>query len=85
MINRLAETARVDGDPAADRSGPAEVFSVLLRRPGGSGLPGVTVTVRITAALAALEGTAATPGEVDGLPITAAHVRELAARIASSA
>ncbi|MGY1660892.1 HNH endonuclease signature motif containing protein [Geodermatophilus sp. SYSU D00705] len=35
----------------------------------------------ITAALAALEGSTATPGAVDGLPITAGHVRELLARL----
>ncbi|RFU21973.1 HNH endonuclease signature motif containing protein [Geodermatophilus marinus] len=81
VINRLAEMAKADGDPRPIGQVRAEVFSVLLRRPGGSGLPGVTAAVTITAALTALEGTAATPGEVDGLPITAAHVRELAARI----
>jgi hypothetical protein len=81
LINRLAEMARADGDPRPIGQLRAEIFSLLLRRPADSGLPGVTATVTITAALAALAGTTATPGEVDGLPITAAHVRELLARI----
>jgi Domain of unknown function (DUF222) len=81
LINQLAQMAKADGDPRPIGQVRAGVFSLLLRRPADSGLPGVTATVTITAALAALEGTAATPGEVDGLPITAAHVRELLARI----
>jgi hypothetical protein len=81
LINQLAEMAKADGDPRPIGQIRAAVFSLLLRRPADSGRPGGTAAVTITAALAALEGTAATPGEVDGLPITAAHVRELLARI----
>ncbi|MGY1640517.1 hypothetical protein ACI782_05210 [Geodermatophilus sp. SYSU D00703] len=81
LIDQLAQMAEADGDARPIGQLRAGVFSLLLRRPAGSGLPGVTAAVTITAALAALEGTAATPGEVDGLPITAAHVRELLARI----
>jgi hypothetical protein len=55
----------------------AEACSLLLRRPADSGLPTGTANVTVTAALNALEGTATTPGAVDGQPITAAHLREL--------
>ncbi|MGY1706287.1 DUF222 domain-containing protein [Geodermatophilus sp. SYSU D00697] len=81
LINQLAEMAEADGDPRPIRQIRAEVFSLLLRRPADSGLPIVTASVTITAALAALEGTITTPGEVNGLPVTAAHVRALLARI----
>ncbi|HST96015.1 MAG TPA: hypothetical protein VLJ85_00100, partial [Geodermatophilus sp.] len=53
--------------------------------PADSGLPGITANVTVTAALDALEGTATTPGSVNGLPITAAHVRELLARLGALA
>jgi hypothetical protein len=53
---------------------------MLLRRPADNGLPPVVANLTVTAALAALEGDV-TPGEVNGLPITAAHLRDLLARV----
>jgi Domain of unknown function (DUF222) len=81
LIDQLARMAKADGDPRPIGQLRAEVFSLLLRRPADCGLPGVTATVTITAALSALAGTTATAGAVDGQPITAAHVRELLTRI----
>jgi hypothetical protein len=73
--------AKTDGDPRPIGQIRADIFSLLLRRPADPGLPQVTANITVTAALDALEGAAATPGSVDGLPITAAHVRELLQRL----
>jgi hypothetical protein len=54
---------------------------LLVRRPADHGLPGVSANLTVTADLAALISTSSTPGEVNGLPITSAHVRELLVRI----
>jgi hypothetical protein len=81
LIDQLARMAKADGDDRPIGQLRAEICSLLLRRPAGSGLPGVTAHLHITAALDALEGTSTTPGSVNGLPITAAHVRELLARL----
>ncbi len=81
LIDQLAKMAKADGDPRPIGQIRAEVFSLLIRRPAGHGLPAVTANVTVTAAVDALEGTADTPGSINGLPITAAHVRELLQRI----
>jgi hypothetical protein len=81
LIDQLAQMAKADGDPRPIGQIRAEIFSLLIRRPADSDLPGVTANLTITAALDALDGTTGTPGEVNGLPITAGHVRELLARI----
>ncbi len=81
LIDQLAQMAKADGDDRPVGQLRAEVCSLLLRRPAGHGLPDATANVTVTAALDALEGGAATPGSVSGLPITAAHVRELLQRI----
>ena len=81
LIDQLAQMAKADGDDRPIGQLRAEVCSLLLRRPADSGLPGVTAHLHITAALDALEGTSAAPGSVNGLPITAGHVRELLARL----
>ncbi|RBY89046.1 HNH endonuclease [Blastococcus sp. TBT05-19] len=81
LIDQLARMAKADGDPRPIGQIRSEVFSLLIRRPADRLLPGVTANVTVTAALDALEGTSATPGSVDGLPITAAHVRALLQRI----
>ena len=81
VLDELAKMAKADGDERPIGQLRAELFSLLLRRPGGCraarggrapddhrhpGLPG-----RRSAAA----------GSVNGLAITAAHVRELLARI----
>ncbi|SDX34316.1 hypothetical protein SAMN05660209_00221 [Geodermatophilus africanus] len=81
LINQLAQMAKADGDDRPIGQLRAEICSLLLRRPAGSGLPGVTAHLQITAALDALKSTSTTPGSVNGLPITAGHLRELLARL----
>ena len=81
LIDQLAQMAKADGDPRPIGQIRAEVFSLLIRRPADPGLPSATAQVTVTAALEALKGGSATPGSVNGLPITAAHVRELLARL----
>jgi hypothetical protein len=81
LINQLAQMAKADGDARPIGQLRAAICSLLLRRPAGSGLPGVTAQLTITAALDALEGTATTPGSVNGLPITVGHLRALLARL----
>jgi hypothetical protein len=81
LIDQLAQMAKADGDPRPIGQIRAEVFSLLIRRPADHGLPEVTAKVTVTAALHALEGRTAEPGSVDGLPITATHVRELLQRL----
>ncbi|NEK85498.1 DUF222 domain-containing protein [Blastococcus saxobsidens] len=83
LIDQLAAMAKADGDPRPIGQIRAEVFSLLVRRPADHGLPAVSAQVTVTAALDAVEGASAAPGSVGGLPITAAHVRELLRRIAA--
>src|SRR3954452_12114010 len=80
LIDQLATLAKLDGDARPIRQIRTEIFSLLLRRPG-QGWPAVAAHLTITAALAALEGTSSAPGEVNGVAITPAHLRELLARV----
>ncbi|WP_448622204.1 hypothetical protein [Geodermatophilus sp. URMC 65] len=81
VINRLAAMLKADGDARPIGELHAAVLADLIRRPWDTGRPAVTAHLTVTAALDALAGTAHTPGSVNGLPITAAHVRELLARL----
>ncbi len=81
LINQLATMAKADGDARPIGQLRAEVFSLLIRRPADSGLPGRTAHLTVTAALDALEGVSDAPGSNNGLLITAAHVRELLTRL----
>jgi hypothetical protein len=81
VVDQLAKMLKADGDDRPIGALRAHVLSLLIRRPADSGLPPVCANVTITADLAALEGAGSTPGEVGGLPITAAHVRDLLARV----
>ena len=81
QLDELAKLAKADGDPRPIGQIRAELFSLLLRRPGGSGQPGVAAHLIITATLDSLAGGSVQAGSVNGLAITAAHVRELLARI----
>jgi hypothetical protein len=85
LINQLATMAKAHGDPRPIGQLRAEVCSLLLRRPADSGLPGITANVTVTAALDALEGVSDAPGSVNGLPITAGHLRELLQRLGALA
>jgi hypothetical protein len=81
VLDQLARMAKADGDPRPIGQLRAELFSLLLRRPGGHGQPGVAANLTITASLDSLAGASVAAGSVNGLAITAAHVRELLARI----
>ena len=81
QIDQLARLAKADGDTRPIAQLRTELFSLLLRRPGGHGQPGVAAHLTITAVLDSLEGGSARAGSVNGLAITAAHARDLLARI----
>ena len=81
LLDELAKMAKADGDDRPIGQIRAELFSLLLRRPGGSGQPGVAAHLVITATLDSLAGTTTAAAGVNGLAITAAHARELLARI----
>ena len=81
LIDQLARVLKADGDPRPIGLLRAHVHSALIRRPADAGLPLVSADLRITASLDSLTGATEEPGEVSGLPITAAHVRELLARV----
>src|SRR5699024_4912421 len=81
VLDELAKLAKADGDERPVGLIRTELFSLLLRRPGGPGQPDVAARLVITATLDSLAGGSAAAGSVNGLAITAAHVRELLARI----
>jgi hypothetical protein len=81
VVDQLAKMLKADGDPRPIGQLRAAVLSLLIRRPADSGLPRVRAHLHLTAALEALEGRSAVAGEVNGLPITAAHLRQLLARL----
>jgi hypothetical protein len=81
VIDQLARMAKEDGDPRQIGQIRASIHSMLILRPADSGQPGVTVNLAVTASLEGLEGVSAGGGEVNGFPITAAHLRDLLRRI----
>jgi hypothetical protein len=81
LVDQLAKMLKADGDDRPMGALRAAVLSLLIRRPADSGLPQVRANVTVSACLDALEGRSSAPGEVNGLPITAVHVRELLARV----
>jgi hypothetical protein len=81
VLDELAKMAKADGDERPVGEIRAELFSLFLRRPGGHGQPGVSANVTVSVALDSLTGAGTAAGVVDGLAITAAHARELLARI----
>ena len=54
QLDELARMAKADGDPRPIAQIRTELFSLLLRRPGGSGQPGVAAHLTITATLDSL-------------------------------
>ncbi|MGY1855037.1 DUF222 domain-containing protein [Modestobacter sp. SYSU DS0290] len=80
LIDQLARMLKADGDQRPIGQLRTHVLSALVRRPADHGLPTVAANVTVTAALEALDGGAAS-GEVSGLPITAAHLRDLLTRV----
>ncbi|TQN42282.1 uncharacterized protein DUF222 [Blastococcus colisei] len=81
VIDQLATMAKADGDPRPIAQIRTELFSLLLRRPGGHDQPDATAHLTITATLDSLQGGSTQAGSVNGLAITAAHARDLLARI----
>jgi Domain of unknown function (DUF222) len=81
LVDALATMLKADGDPRPIGELRAAVLSMLILRPADHGLPGATITLTITAALDALSGGSNQPGAVNGLPITAGHLRDLLARV----
>lgn len=81
QLDQVARMAKADGDARPIAQIRTELFSLLLRRPGGHGQPGPAAWLTITATLDSLQGSSTAAGSVDGLAITAAHARELLARI----
>jgi hypothetical protein len=81
LIDTLARMAKADGDERPIGAIRAEVFSLLLRRPAGHGLPTPQAKVTVTAALESLEGSSTAPGEVNGFVITIGQLRNLLARV----
>src|SRR3712207_3318654 len=77
VVDELARMLKADGDPRPIGELRAAVLADLLQRPWDSARPAVTAQLQIIATLAALAGRSAQAGEVNGLPITATHLREL--------
>jgi hypothetical protein len=81
QIDQLAKMAKADGDHRAIAQIRTELFSLLLRRPGGHDQPAVSAHLTIVATLDSLGGASPQAGSVNGLAITAAHARDLLVRI----
>jgi hypothetical protein len=81
LVDSLAKMLKTDGDPRPIGALRAAVLSMLILRPADHGLDGATITLTVTAALDALGGDSTQPGAVNGLPITAGHLRELLTRV----
>jgi len=81
LVDQLARMLKADGDQRPIGALRAHVLSTLIRRPADTGLPAVAANVTIAADLDSLRRCNSKPGEVNGLPITAAHLRELLARV----
>jgi hypothetical protein len=77
VVDTLARMLKADGDPRPIGLLRTEVFADLLLRPWDTTRPPVTAHLQVIATLAALAGRSSEHGEVNGLPITAAHLREL--------
>ena len=79
-VDELAWMVKNDGDVRPIGQLRAGVLADLILRPWDGTRPAVTANLTIVAPLPSLAAAAepgAEPAEVDGLPITAAHVREL--------
>ncbi|SNS45843.1 protein of unknown function [Geodermatophilus saharensis] len=76
VVDELARMVKADGDPRPIGQLRTAVFADLLQRPWQPGVA-VTAHLQIVATLASLAGRSAQAGEVNGLPITAAHLRAL--------
>ncbi|MGY1698326.1 DUF222 domain-containing protein [Geodermatophilus sp. SYSU D00766] len=80
-VDALARMVKADGDPRPIGHLRTLVFADLLQRPWDDSRPPVTAHLQIIASLASLAGRSDQAGEVNGLPITAAHLRALLAQL----
>jgi hypothetical protein len=76
-IDELAWMRKNDGDPRPIGQLRALTHAELILRPWDNSRPAVTAVLTVTAPLSSLTGAGVEPGEVNGRPISAAHVREL--------
>jgi hypothetical protein len=76
-VDELAWMARRDGDLRPIGQLRAGVLADLILRPWDTSRPAVTANLTVLAPLPTLTGRSDEPAEVDGQPITAAHLREL--------
>ncbi len=81
VIDQVAAMAKADGDQRPIGQIRSAILAMLILRPADSGLPGVSLHLTVSAALDGVEGASTRGGEVNGFPITAAHVRELLRRV----
>ncbi|SMO98879.1 protein of unknown function, partial [Geodermatophilus aquaeductus] len=77
LVDELARMLKADGDGRPIGELRTAVFADLLQRPWDESRPPVTAHLQIIATLASLAGRSDEAGEVNGLPITAAQLREL--------
>src|SRR4051794_12491607 len=80
-VDRYAAMLKADGDPRPIGELRAAVVADLILRPWDDSRPPVTAHLQITANLGSLAGRSTVAGEVSGLPITAAHLRDLLTEI----
>jgi hypothetical protein len=76
-VDELARMRKNDGDSRPIGQLRSLVVADLLLRPWDTTRPAVTAHLTVVAPLSSLTGDGFEPGEVNGQPITAAHVREL--------
>jgi hypothetical protein len=76
-LEQYADAAKADRDERSKAERMADCLADLVLRPGENGLPPVQVQLTVVALVETLLG-GDEPGEVDGQPIPAAVVRELA-------
>ncbi|MGY1778235.1 DUF222 domain-containing protein, partial [Geodermatophilus sp. SYSU D00804] len=77
VVDELARMLKADGDERPIGQLRTLVLADLLQRPWETGRPPVSAHLQVIATLAALTGRSSEAGAVNGLPITAAHLREL--------
>ncbi|MGY1728795.1 DUF222 domain-containing protein [Geodermatophilus sp. SYSU D01062] len=77
FVDTLAQMLKADGDPRPIGQLRTLVYADLLQRPWETDRPSVTAHLQVIATLSALTGRSPEAGQVNGLPITAAHLREL--------
>jgi hypothetical protein len=83
LVDQLATMRKADGDDRPIGQLRAAVLADLIRRPWEAIPPGVSARLTVLAPLSSLAGRSTLPGAVNGLPITAGHLRELAAQLAA--